>query len=147
MIRNIIIAAAVLAAPAVAHAQSDEIHLRCDGNLSYSQAQTVTTTGSIYGSYGYSNGYTATTVNVPTQRGITIMVDVQGGDIYMKSAMPFNVIHPVVGPDAFSGQIRQNMLDKPSFRIDRLSGAMNISGTGFVFNGQCRKVAAQQQQF
>ena len=94
-----------------------------------------------------ASGYATTTVNTPTQRPVTIMVDIDGNDIYMKSAVPLNVIHAYVGPDAFSGQIRVNMLDKPTFRIDRMTGAMNISGNQVSFNGSCHRVEQQQQQF
>jgi len=53
MIKQVLIAAILFIAPAAAHAQSTE-HLRCDGAFSYSQAQSVTTNGAVYGTYGYA---------------------------------------------------------------------------------------------
>ncbi len=51
-----------------------------------------------------------------------------------------------VGDDVISGRIRINLVNKPSFRIDRVNGDLELSGL-MPFRGQCENTAGQPRKF
>ncbi len=51
-----------------------------------------------------------------------------------------------VGEDAISGRLRINVVNKPSFRIDRVNGDIELSGL-MPFRGQCESTAGQERKF
>lgn len=51
-----------------------------------------------------------------------------------------------VGDDAISGHIRINFVNKPSFRIDRLNGDIDLAGLQ-PFRGQCENHAGEERKF
>lgn len=51
-----------------------------------------------------------------------------------------------IGDDAISGRIRINLVNKPSFRIDRVNGDIELSGL-MPFRGQCENTAGQPRKF
>ena len=51
-----------------------------------------------------------------------------------------------VEEDAISGRIRINLVNKPSFRIDRVNGDIELNGL-MPFRGQCESTAGRERKF
>ena len=51
-----------------------------------------------------------------------------------------------VTDDAISGRLRINIVNKPSFRIDRVNGDIELGGL-MPFRGQCESTAGQERKF
>lgn len=51
-----------------------------------------------------------------------------------------------VTDDAISGRLRLNIVNKPSFRIDRVNGDIELNGL-MPFRGQCESTAGEARKF
>ena len=57
---------------------------------------------------------------------------------------PVSDLH--VTADTISGRLRINIVNKPSFRIDRVNGDIELNGL-MPFRGQCESTAGQERKF
>jgi len=149
VMRTIALWVAATLALSVGAARAADIHLICDGAATFPDTQTASLWGSDnHGGFGSASGYATTR----GQSEGEAMVDITGsaGRVKLPSAMipalhddmpegwrPFDTI--AVGETEITGRFTLNFLDKPTVRINRVSGHIEIKGVNKrTFNGECR---------
>jgi hypothetical protein len=138
-------------------APSATTRLQCDGIGTFPEGQT--TTASVFSDGKFASG-TATTVAKGKVRE-RIFVEIANGAARIR--MPRSLVPPVHSGDTdgwwsiddfaetdstYSGRFRLNPLNKPSIRIDRLSGDLDLKGSfNLSFRGICEKADPTARKF
>ena len=151
------------AAPAIAQDAApapapSSLHLRCDGAGTVQDAQT--TTANVFASNGRSATGSATTYS---EREIKERVLIELADTKGRIRFPKALVPPInsggsdgwwpftelkVTDTEIIGRFRLNFLNKPSIRIDRIHGDIDVEGfAGLRFRGACEPDDQSKRKF
>lgn len=85
--------------------------------------------------------------SVPFDDQVNVLIDGNKGKIRMPRAMLplfrggengwFDIKKIVVGENEITGSVAVNIINSPKLRIDRITGAMSISGKAGDYSGRC----------
>lgn len=146
-----------LLAMAATNAQALDLKLRCDGVASYTTAQS--TFGSVSGDINVNTSATRYGVGQTHDRILVEISDAGGRIRPPKIMLPplrgagagdgwWNFIKLDIGDTEISAKFSINVLNKPSVRIDRSTGDIEVQGfqnTRFV--GRCAVAAPEERKF
>jgi len=157
----IVIAGLATVAAAQAGAQPP-LELTCFGGGIANKVSVATANSNtnVYGSIGTTpisgTGHGSTTVTIPRQEGFNDQVDVRlfGGDDRIR--MPASMLPPIRGGSAGWFKLKKvvadarfirasaavNFINSPKVLIDRVTGAISISGKAGDYSGQCQAIDA-----
>ncbi|TZG28846.1 hypothetical protein [Sphingomonas montanisoli] len=95
----------------------------------------------------------------PYAAAVTVRVSGDSGSVQLPKSMippihgsgdgdgwwPLNDV--IVGDREVRASFKLNGLNHPKLRIDRMTGMLTMSGTGFDFTGRCEKTDANERRF
>lgn len=144
---------AALASAGAARAADGPIRLRCEGEARRAEAQTTR-------SYSSRNGAETQTSLRDKVRSDLVKVEIADGRA--RVFLPDSLIPPLNDPEEdgwwkvtdlkmsdveITGRFRINFANKPTFRIDRLHGDIDLQGYQLSFRGQCEPDTATERKF
>lgn len=152
-----LIAAMMLLAARTPDTPALDLKLRCDGVGTFPEAQS--TFASVHGSNGYASG-SATTVGRGQIRD-RVLVEVSGETARIRlprALVPainsggrdgwWELTKITVGEAEIGGQFRLNPFNKPTVRIDRTTGSIEVQGSfQLSFRGECEIADPAERRF
>lgn len=138
------------------------LDLICDGGGSANKPNIQNTYGSATATNAYGSTYaqgSATTYGMRSEAfGDQTTIIIEGGEGRIR--MPVSLVPVIRGgedgwfklkkiqvkPDEIIASIGLNFLNNPKMRIDRLTGAISISGSSGTFVGQCQQFDPRQTE-
>lgn len=140
--------ALVSAIPAIAQQPSDRFDLVCLGAGAANRQSTATVNAwNSYGGYGSAN--VIGNRSVPFDDQVNLWIEGEDGRIRMPRAMLpairggedgwFKLRSIEIGENEITGSVAVNVINNPKLRIDRLTGAISISGKAGDYSGSCQK--------
>lgn len=154
---------ALLVAGATAHAQETaekpglDLFLRCDGTATHVASET--TYANAYNNSGQSASGNATSYRKERfSERILLDLNADGGRVRVPKAMvpPLNsggkdgwwtLSDVTASADNITAHFRLNPINKPTIRIDRSTGDIDMSGFGMAFRGTCERQERQDRRF
>lgn len=151
----------LFAAAALLSAQettSLDLHLQCDGIATFPESQS--TTASAWGSSGgYASGAATTVRRGSAPDRVLVALAGEDGRVRLPRSMvptvngggedgwwPLNELE--VTDSQITGRFRLNPFNRPSVRIDRITGSIEIQGSfKLSFRGDCVPIDATQRRF
>ena len=150
MIKAIAATAALMTVAGTAQAQELNLALQCDG---FGDSDTATF-------IDRTDGTTPAIINGSRRTGerVVIVFDGEAGRVRMPPALQPNIRgrsedgwRPLseieVSDDRITARFSFNFIDKPSIRIDRVTGMVEIRGMAFNFQGECQPYDAEVRRF
>jgi hypothetical protein len=149
-------AAPAAAAPPQSQAPSS-LTLTCEG--AHAATATAHTNAAVFGSRGSAFGSANTSVPIEKDAEVLVEIDDTGGRIHLPKSMipPINsggadgwwrLTDVQIRDTEIIGKLSINFLNKPSIRIDRVTGSMEMSGLNREnFQGRCAQVDRTQRLF
>ena len=149
----VLVAVAAVIAAGSARAADAPLRLRCDGEARRAEAQTTR-------SYSSRNG--AETQTTLRDKVRSDLVKFEMADGRARVFLPDSLIPPLNDPEEdgwwkvtdlkvadgeITGRFRINFANKPTFRIDRLHGDIDLQGYQLSFRGQCEPDTVTERKF
>ena len=136
------------ASPTLAQDQSSRFDLVCLGAGAANRQATATVSAwDNQGGYGSAN--VVGNRSVPFDDQVNLWIEGEEGRLRMPRAMLpvirggedgwFRVSSIEISPNEITGSIRVNPFNNPKLRIDRMTGAISISGKAGDYTGRCER--------
>lgn len=144
---------AVVFAAAASPALADDLSLACSGQGTHQDASGTTATFHNYSTGQSTSAYGTTAGQGVTAAAVSFELTDAGARIRMPPVMtpPINVGSDAgwwtvdrlnVTPTEITGRFTLNLFNKPSIRIDRVRGSIEVDGNfDYYFLGDCERIA------
>ncbi|MWV27477.1 hypothetical protein [Aurantiacibacter rhizosphaerae] len=136
------------ASPTLAQDQSSRFDLVCLG-AGAANRQATATVNAWDNQGGFGSANVVGNRSVPFDDQVNLWIEGEEGRLRMPRAMLpairggedgwFRVSSIEITPDEITGSIRVNPLNNPRLRIDRMTGAISISGKAGDYSGRCQR--------
>lgn len=136
------------ASPILAQDQSSRFDLVCLG-AGAANRQATATVNAWDNQGGFGSANVVGNRSVPFDDQVNLWIEGEEGRLRMPRAMLpvirggedgwFRVSSIEISPDEITGSIRVNPFNNPKLRIDRMTGAISISGKAGDYTGRCER--------